>query len=104
MNYENILKLKKVSSDEVESKIIETAQNFYGFASNDIEDYLSDISSYTCDYIEEENMIVECFENHIEFTKTGKAPEIVKWYDVYYYNDLLKYESVEYFKHEKYFY
>ena len=104
MKYENIMLLKKIDKKELEKRVIDIANSFYGFASNDFHDYICDIVSHSCDFVKEDDMFIECIENHIEFTKVESIPEIVKWYDVYYYENEKECEKRNDLKHEIYFY
>lgn len=104
MNINNIIKLKKVNEHKIEGIIINTAKSMYDqFVSDDIADYANDMrTEFIEDQELEDGKIMALYKSHIEFAKVGKIPEIVDWYEIYYFNNKQDYESnnwtkIEYF-------
>lgn len=102
MNIENITKLKRVNEVEIEDLVINTAKNMYDqFVSDNIADYANDMRT---EFIEDQELkdgkILALYKSHVEFAKVGKSPEVIDWYEIYYFNNKQDYERNNYTKVE----
>ena len=88
--YENIINnFDETCVEGVYDYIIENAKKYYidnDFISENINDYVDDIKSENLGIVELENgEMIDIYEQHIEFTESGKIPNVIFWYSIYYY-------------------